>query len=213
VDFVAPEVLERIFSPFIHVFDADGSRVVNMNGEGLPGYAWQVGELHLHRMTFSLPSGAPGPFTIRLGQYDGLHNSSIIFNLPDGRTMRSSPCRRLSVQHHDPTLCYRGFNKRRNNGVQPRVTSNVATRYEFFGDDMAAIRGLFLIILVSVSVFNTSSGQDSLDSVCDIAALFAEYNALDETISVQCLDSSGDVRTIMPDASGGSLSPDGNYIA
>jgi 4-amino-4-deoxy-L-arabinose transferase-like glycosyltransferase len=78
VDAVAPEVHERIFVPFLHVFD-DGRPVLNIGGEGLPGHAWHVGEMHVHRLTFTPPAEASGPLTFYMGQVDGLHNDNVIF--------------------------------------------------------------------------------------------------------------------------------------
>jgi 4-amino-4-deoxy-L-arabinose transferase-like glycosyltransferase len=84
VDFVANEVYERIYGPFLHVIDAEGNQVLNLGGEGLEGARWQPGDLHIHQITFTLPDDAPGPFTLHTGQYDGLHNANVIFQLPDG---------------------------------------------------------------------------------------------------------------------------------
>lgn len=84
VDFVTDEVYQRIYSPFLHVIDSEGNRVLNLGGEGLAGTRWQSGDLHVHQMSFVLPDDAPGPFTLRTGQYDGLHNANVTFLLPDG---------------------------------------------------------------------------------------------------------------------------------
>lgn len=80
VDSVTPEAQARIYAPFVHVYDGQ-ARVINAGGEGLPGAGWGAGELHLHQMTFTVP--LPPPFTLLLGQYDGLHNANIVF-LPPG---------------------------------------------------------------------------------------------------------------------------------
>ncbi len=68
-----------ILGPFAHIHDAEGERIINAGGEGLPGYEWRVGDLHVHRMTFTLPPDAQGPFTLRVGQYDGLNNIGLTF--------------------------------------------------------------------------------------------------------------------------------------
>jgi 4-amino-4-deoxy-L-arabinose transferase-like glycosyltransferase len=83
VDFVEPEVYERIFAPFLHVHEGDRG-IVNISGEGLMGFLWHPGDLHIHRMTFTLPEDASPPLTLRVGQYDGLHNANVIFTPPDG---------------------------------------------------------------------------------------------------------------------------------
>ena len=79
VDAIAPEVLEHIYAPFLHVYNGD-ERLLNINGEGLPGYQWSVGDLHIQQMTFTMPE----TYTrLLVGQYDGLHNANIIFLPPD----------------------------------------------------------------------------------------------------------------------------------
>jgi len=84
VDFVAPEVYERIFAPFLHVVDEDGNQALNINGEGMDGFSWRPGDIHIHRITFTLPSDLKRPLSLRIGQYDGLHNANVIFVLPEG---------------------------------------------------------------------------------------------------------------------------------
>lgn len=82
VDFIDDEVWQRIYTPFVHVHNADGERVRNVHGEGLPGYAWGVGDILVYRMAFDVPPDG-APFELRLGQYDGLHNANVIFTPPD----------------------------------------------------------------------------------------------------------------------------------
>ena len=82
VDSISDEVWQRIYTPFVHVHDASGERVRIVHGEGLPGYAWAVGDVHVYRMTFDVPADG-APFELRLGQYDGLHNANLIFTPPD----------------------------------------------------------------------------------------------------------------------------------
>jgi hypothetical protein len=79
VDAVMPEVLELIYAPFIHVFNAAGERILIVDGQGLAGYEWSVGDIHVHEMRFE----ASEPFTLQVGQYDGLHNAGLIFFPPD----------------------------------------------------------------------------------------------------------------------------------
>jgi hypothetical protein len=82
----APEIDQRLFAPFAHIFDADGNRVLVVDGQPVPGYEWQVGDAHIHQMMFELPTDAPAPFTIMVGQYDAGNNANVIFNLPNGTT-------------------------------------------------------------------------------------------------------------------------------
>lgn len=74
---------QRLFAPFAHIFDASGSRVLIVDGQAVPGYEWRAGDLHAHRMTFTLPeTGAP--FTLRVGQYAAGSNLNAVFILPTG---------------------------------------------------------------------------------------------------------------------------------
>lgn len=84
VDFVAQEVYERIFSPFLHVYDGE-ERIINTDGRGLMGHLWHPGDIHVHQMTFTLPEGSPplDGLTLLVGQYDGVHNANVIFMPPD----------------------------------------------------------------------------------------------------------------------------------
>ena len=79
VEFVAPEVQELIYSPFVHVFDSNGEPVLNVSGEGLAGFMWSVGDLHIHQIHLQLPDDGLPPYSVRVGQFDGLHNQNIIF--------------------------------------------------------------------------------------------------------------------------------------
>jgi hypothetical protein len=81
VETLTPEIESSLFAPFIHVFDKDGNRVQIVDGELLGGDKWHAGDMHVHRLTFTLPdSGAP--FSLQIGQYDSVHNQNVIF-LPD----------------------------------------------------------------------------------------------------------------------------------
>lgn len=84
VESVAPEVPGHIYAPFIHLFDAEGRRVGIIDGAGLRGDLWRPGWQHIYRMTFMLPDDAPGPFTLQIGQFDGLQGDNVIFLLEDG---------------------------------------------------------------------------------------------------------------------------------
>ena len=83
VDAIDPEVYTRIYAPFAHIFDASGERVAVIDGEGLRGDSWRVGELHIHRMSLTLPADAEGPFSVQVGQFDGINAANVVF-LPDG---------------------------------------------------------------------------------------------------------------------------------
>lgn len=77
VDGISPEVPGRVFGPFAHVFDADGQRFLIVDGQPVAGSQWRVGDVHVHRMPFTVTPGTP--FSLLLGQYDGMHNANVIF--------------------------------------------------------------------------------------------------------------------------------------
>ncbi|MBZ0286487.1 MAG: hypothetical protein K8I30_02655, partial [Anaerolineae bacterium] len=81
VESLPPGIESSLFAPFIHVFDQNGTRVQIVDGQLLGGDKWRAGDLHVHRLTFTLPdSGAP--FSLQIGQYDSVQNQNVIF-LPD----------------------------------------------------------------------------------------------------------------------------------
>jgi 4-amino-4-deoxy-L-arabinose transferase-like glycosyltransferase len=86
IDDRVPEIDQRLFAPFAHIFDADENRVLVVDGQPVPGYEWQVGDVHIHSMFVELPVDVLAPFTIMVGQYDAGNNANVIFNLPDGTT-------------------------------------------------------------------------------------------------------------------------------
>ena len=84
IDARVDQIDTRLFAPFAHIFDADGKRVLIVDGQSVPGYEWRVGDLHAHRMNFALPTDGVAPYSISVGQYDALHNQNVIFVLPSG---------------------------------------------------------------------------------------------------------------------------------
>lgn len=84
VDGVSPEALPFTYTPFLHLIDATGERVLIVDGAGLPAHRWQVGDVHLHRMHFNPPEDTSGPYTLFVGQFDGLQNANVIFLPEDG---------------------------------------------------------------------------------------------------------------------------------
>ncbi len=84
VEFVAPEVHKLIFSPFVHVFDSDDTPILNISSEGLAGYLWSAGDLHVHQIRFKLPDEGQPPYYLLVGQFDGLHNQNLVFLLENG---------------------------------------------------------------------------------------------------------------------------------
>lgn len=77
-----------LYAPFVHLLDADGERRRIIDGTVIPGYLWRVGDWHGHRLRFTLPE-AGGPFSLRVGQYDGVHQQGMTVILPDGTYTQS----------------------------------------------------------------------------------------------------------------------------
>lgn len=73
---------QKLFAPFAHLFDTDGQRILIVDGQAVPGYEWREGDMHAHRLTFTVAAGTP--FTISVGQYDAGNGVNAIFVLPDG---------------------------------------------------------------------------------------------------------------------------------
>jgi hypothetical protein len=81
VSVVPPGSGVTLFAPFIHVYDAAGVRVQIIDGQTVVGGDWRVGDVHVHRMAFTLPESG-GPFRLEIGQFDGVAGRNVIF-LPD----------------------------------------------------------------------------------------------------------------------------------
>jgi 4-amino-4-deoxy-L-arabinose transferase-like glycosyltransferase len=86
VDALLPERGVWLFGPFVHVYDTTGERVAIGTGAVVPGVRWRMGDVHVQRIVVSIPADAAGPFTLQIGQYDGVHSANAIFALPDGTT-------------------------------------------------------------------------------------------------------------------------------
>lgn len=82
VDFVVPEVKNWIIGTFIHVYNADGERIINTSGGALEGWRWRVGEIYIDQIPLDLPKEG-APFTIHLGGYDGVHHVNLQFDFPN----------------------------------------------------------------------------------------------------------------------------------
>jgi hypothetical protein len=82
VDFIAPEVKDLILGAFVHVYNADGERVINTGGGALEGWRWRVGDIYVDQIPLDLPEDG-APFTIQFGGYDGVHGVNLQFDFPD----------------------------------------------------------------------------------------------------------------------------------
>ncbi len=86
---VASLVDERdqwLFAPFAHVFDAQGSDLVNVGGLAVPGDAYRLGDVYRYQMT--LPDLPTGEYTLALSLYDGVHGGLTATFLPPGEDPR-----------------------------------------------------------------------------------------------------------------------------
>lgn len=82
VDFIAPEVKDLIMGTFVHVYNADGERIINTSGGALDGWRWRVGDIYLDQILLDFPQEG-APFTIHFGGYDGVHGVNLQFDFPD----------------------------------------------------------------------------------------------------------------------------------
>jgi hypothetical protein len=78
--------VDWLFGPFVHVYDPAGRRVAIGSGAVIPGSQWRLGDVRIQRIAVSIPADAAGPFTLQIGQYDGVHNTNVLFTLPGGAT-------------------------------------------------------------------------------------------------------------------------------
>jgi hypothetical protein len=84
IDSLLPERANWLLGPFVHVKDARGVQIANRDAVGVAGADWNLHDLYVLRITIPLPLDAQPPYTLEIGQYDGVHNLNAIFALPDG---------------------------------------------------------------------------------------------------------------------------------
>jgi 4-amino-4-deoxy-L-arabinose transferase-like glycosyltransferase len=75
VDEVRPETSGYAFGLFAHLYNEAGERVQIVDGQVVPGYLWQPGDVHIHRMQFQMGEA----FQIRIGQYDAFSGRNLRF--------------------------------------------------------------------------------------------------------------------------------------
>jgi 4-amino-4-deoxy-L-arabinose transferase-like glycosyltransferase len=80
-----------LFGAFAHVFDAAGARVAIGDGDVIPSAEWRLGDVQRVLITAPIPSGAVGPFSVRVGQFDGVHSLNAIFTWSDSRASPTIP--------------------------------------------------------------------------------------------------------------------------
>lgn len=77
-----PDDLSLAFVPTLHVFNAQGERVAIVDGVSIPSAQWQAGDWLIQSLYFTAPDNTP--YSLSVGQYDGVRGISLIFILPDG---------------------------------------------------------------------------------------------------------------------------------
>lgn len=83
VENLTPDINNHTFTPFIHIYNADGERIQIVDGRPIPGTQFREGDLHIHQMQFELPDDTEA-YTLQLGQFDGLANLNLILITPEG---------------------------------------------------------------------------------------------------------------------------------
>jgi hypothetical protein len=82
VDQLLPERFDWVFSPYVHVFDSSGTRVVNAPGAVLETFTWRQGDLVIHRVPITLPPDSQASYTINTGLFDSIRFENAIFRIP-----------------------------------------------------------------------------------------------------------------------------------
>jgi hypothetical protein len=90
VDSIGPFVPRRFFAPYAHIFDTvSGERIQIVDGAVVPGPMWRVGDVHVHRMAFTVDPSVD--FRLEVGQFDGVTAANVIFVLADGAQVVNIP--------------------------------------------------------------------------------------------------------------------------
>lgn len=91
INALPPERTQWLFAPFAHLYDGTGTRILISDGAVMPGWGWRQDEVQIKRLILNIPVGAQPPFQVRVGLYDGVHNLSALFTLPDGSQEAAVP--------------------------------------------------------------------------------------------------------------------------
>ncbi len=91
VDELLPERANWLFTPFVHVYNGDGRRILIADGAVTPGWAWRLGDVQQKRVQLLVPEDASGALRVEVGLYDGVRGEAALFELPDGRQVSSVP--------------------------------------------------------------------------------------------------------------------------
>lgn len=94
VDALPAERAAWLFTPFAHVYDGRGARILIVDGAVTPAWAWRLGDIQHKTLQLALPEGAQPPFRIEIGLYDGVRSESALFQR-DGAWLPSLPLETL----------------------------------------------------------------------------------------------------------------------
>lgn len=90
VETVTPDTGTRFYGSFLHVIDADGTRIVNAGGRAVSGLLWAHNDVFVERIRFHLPPDAR-PAAYLLGLHDLNSATDALFTLPTGETTTRIP--------------------------------------------------------------------------------------------------------------------------
>ncbi|MDW8299813.1 MAG: hypothetical protein RML95_10805 [Anaerolineae bacterium] len=79
VDSLPPERANWLFTPFAHIYDSSGARLLIANGATTPSWAWRVGDIQQKTIRLTLPESAQPPFRIEIGLHDGVRGETALF--------------------------------------------------------------------------------------------------------------------------------------
>ncbi|MFN7211239.1 MAG: hypothetical protein ACK4P1_12755, partial [Aggregatilineales bacterium] len=79
VDALPPERADWLFTPFAHVYDGEGRRILIVDGAVTPAWAWRLGDVQRKTLPIALPEGAQPPFRVEIGLYDGVRGEAARF--------------------------------------------------------------------------------------------------------------------------------------
>ncbi|MCI0713311.1 MAG: hypothetical protein L0154_24350 [Chloroflexi bacterium] len=85
IDQLLPERFDWVFSPYVHVFDSSGNRVVNAPGAVLETFTWRQSDLVIHRIPLTLPPDSQVSYSINTGLFDSIRFVNAIFRIPQNK--------------------------------------------------------------------------------------------------------------------------------
>ncbi len=79
VDALPPERADWLFTPFAHIYDGEGRRILIVDGAVTPAWAWRLGDVQRKTLQIALPEDAQPPFRVEIGLYDGVRGEAARF--------------------------------------------------------------------------------------------------------------------------------------